>query len=1266
MMSECYQYRHSIVVAFRSREHTLRATQNPVVKACTAMKTSRLFLAIVVLLVCAVHAVAAVITSVVETGGDGAPTAQFTGNTFTGPAIGTYTVPTFGVLAKCFTDRVHAWTNASGTILIPSYLVGQEYIMIRNDNRDNNGGLNGGSAGLYRLDVTISSPARVYLLIDNRLGDGSGATPPTFSATNMAWVTAEGWAPVTNGINRNSNINVPDEVGVEEAVDGDIDQWSSIYVKMFAPGTFTLKEPNNTGRNMYGVVVEAAGPNEPPSAPTNLVAVAGDAQVTLTWAAASGATGYNIKRAPGTGGPYITIGTAAGTSFVDSGLVNGIDYFYVVSGTNSLGEGPDSNEAFARPNIVVTGISAIGGTNQVTVSWNALAGAASYSVLRSTTSNGTYTAVASGITGTTHVDTTAQNGNTYFYRVTAALTAGGESGQSEAVSAITAPTPPTLTAALWASTVQRISWTTNNPAVSQFFLESSTDGVNFTPLATLPANQPSYTNIGLSLGTTYYYRVQAQNAVGLSAYSGVASNTTPAFGINVNFALAAAPEPPGYVEDSGAVYGDRGNGMTYGWDRDITVDARQRNSVNSPDLRYDTFNHLIKATPPAIWNIAIPNGFYSVRVVAGDPDNTDSVFQHNIEGALTATVNPGGPGSFRNNWADYTLEVGVSDGQLTITSGPNSQTLANNNKISFVDVYPAVPTPPSFTAQPQNVTVEQNRPASLSATAAGSAVLQYQWYLNNTAVPNGTNSTLAFARPQPGDSGSYYLVVTNYGGVATSAVVTLTVTPDNSAPYIASAISLDGASIGLCFSEELDNSQNVVTEAGNYQINDGSGAFVLTATLRADGRSVNLLLSAPVTGPFTIASFTQRDLAGNLAATTETNGTVLGFTTGDVGAVGFPGSHFTCDGNEVEVVGGGADIWGAADQGYLVTKSASGDFDARIRVPSLRGSNAITKAVLVARESRSADSAGFHISVNPPPPGRNQTEMALRPTTGAATVAVGSSFIPAGVPNAWMRITRIGNVFTGYRSTNGVNWIQLGQTNFTLPTDLVVGYGVTAHDNTLLATGVLSGFTLSQEASDLAVSKVASPDPVNVGGNVTYTITVTNLGPGVAVGAQLTDALPAGLSFVSVTTSQGSGGNSGNSVTANLGTIPALGSATVTIVATATNAGSITNTAVAVNGGLETNLANNSATVVTTVNSASSQQPIVNVSYTPGGGFTGAIQTQNGITYTVQYKNDLNAPSWSTLTTFIGDGTVKTFNDPAPGVPMRFYRVTVCMVCAFN
>jgi predicted carbohydrate-binding protein with CBM5 and CBM33 domain len=87
-----------------------------------------------------------------------------------------------------------------------------------------------------------------------------------------------------------------------------------------------------------------------PPAPTGLAGTAGNAQVSLTWNAVSGATGYNVKRATTSGGPYanVTANTTA-TSFVNTGLTNGTPYYYVVTALNPSGESPISTQVSATP-----------------------------------------------------------------------------------------------------------------------------------------------------------------------------------------------------------------------------------------------------------------------------------------------------------------------------------------------------------------------------------------------------------------------------------------------------------------------------------------------------------------------------------------------------------------------------------------------------------------------------------------------------------------------------------------------------------------------------------------------------------------------------------------------------------------------------------------------------------------------------------------------------------------------------------------------------
>jgi uncharacterized repeat protein (TIGR01451 family) len=120
--------------------------------------------------------------------------------------------------------------------------------------------------------------------------------------------------------------------------------------------------------------------------------------------------------------------------------------------------------------------------------------------------------------------------------------------------------------------------------------------------------------------------------------------------------------------------------------------------------------------------------------------------------------------------------------------------------------------------------------------------------------------------------------------------------------------------------------------------------------------------------------------------------------------------------------------------------------------------------------------------------------------------------------------------------------------------------------------------------ADLAVTLIDSPDPVQVGDNLTYTATVTNNGPAAATGVTLTDTLPAGVTFVSATPTQGSCVNSSGAVTCSIGALANSASATVTIVVTPTATGTITNTVNVAANLTDDNPSNNSASQTTTVN----------------------------------------------------------------------------------
>jgi hypothetical protein len=103
-------------------------------------------------------------------------------------------------------------------------------------------------------------------------------------------------------------------------------------------------------------VVELNPGNQPPSVPANLAAAGGNASVALNWSASGGATSYVVKRSTTSGSGYIPIATGVtSTSYLDTGLINGTTYYYVVAATNSYGGSTDSAEASAMPLIKFAG-----------------------------------------------------------------------------------------------------------------------------------------------------------------------------------------------------------------------------------------------------------------------------------------------------------------------------------------------------------------------------------------------------------------------------------------------------------------------------------------------------------------------------------------------------------------------------------------------------------------------------------------------------------------------------------------------------------------------------------------------------------------------------------------------------------------------------------------------------------------------------------------------------------------------------------------------
>jgi hypothetical protein len=188
----------------------------------------------------------------------------------------------------------------------------------------------------------------------------------------------------------------------------------------------------------------------PPATPT-LSVTAGDNSAALSWTA-SGTAVYDVFRnETGCNAGFTKIvSSGAATTLGDTSVANGLTYYYQVtafpSGNEACASAPSSCIAVSPatgpciPPAAPASLTATATGSGVALSWAAVTGAIEYHILRSTTSGGPYTQIATA-SGTSTTDTGVTGGTTYFYVVRAANSATCESGNSPQASATATVTP---------------------------------------------------------------------------------------------------------------------------------------------------------------------------------------------------------------------------------------------------------------------------------------------------------------------------------------------------------------------------------------------------------------------------------------------------------------------------------------------------------------------------------------------------------------------------------------------------------------------------------------------------------------------------------------------------------------------------------------------------------------------------------------------------------------------------------------------------------
>lgn len=165
---------------------------------------------------------------------------------------------------------------------------------------------------------------------------------------------------------------------------------------------------------------------------------------------------------------------------------------------------------------------------------------------------------------------------------------------------------------------------------------------------------------------------------------------------------------------------------------------------------------------------------------------------------------------------------------------------------------------------------------------------------------------------------------------------------------------------------------------------------------------------------------------------------------GDIGSVPFQGGAGDNAGT-FTVTGSGADIWGTADAFHYVYRPLNGDGTIVARVTWVQNVAAWVKAGVMIRNTLGSGSAQAFVLVS----ATKGIAFQRRDAEGATSVNTAGS---ASTAPHWLKLTRSGDTFTAYESTDGTNWTEIEADTIPMAQTIYVGLAVTSHNTSASAT----------------------------------------------------------------------------------------------------------------------------------------------------------------------------------------------------------------------
>ena len=167
---------------------------------------------------------------------------------------------------------------------------------------------------------------------------------------------------------------------------------------------------------------------------------------------------------------------------------------------------------------------------------------------------------------------------------------------------------------------------------------------------------------------------------------------------------------------------------------------------------------------------------------------------------------------------------------------------------------------------------------------------------------------------------------------------------------------------------------------------------------------------------------------------------------GDLGTPVTTGATTALDVNtgDYDQTGGGLGVAKKSDQVQFAQVTRSGNFDVAVRLDGLSGGKGNRPhAGLMARSTLDPTAANIFLNVQGGKKGTAVLRLSHRDADGGKLVA-GPKISVATLAGAWLRLSRTGDTFTAYTSTDGTTWNQVGTVAVTMPADIPVGLVTTA------------------------------------------------------------------------------------------------------------------------------------------------------------------------------------------------------------------------------